>query len=124
MNRIAFIFLSCCAIPLLAFGQSGGDAAAGKVLADKDQCTLCHGPDGNGNKGSVKFTLGDVPRISAQPQAYFVRSMEAYKSGKRTNDDMQVLAEQLSDKQIRDLAAWYGSQKPSAVATYDYDANN
>ena len=50
--------------------------------------------------------------------------MEAYKSGKRTNDDMQVLAEQLSDKQIRDLAAWYGSQKPSAVATYLYDPNN
>lgn len=124
MNRIALIFLSCCTIPPLAFGQSGGDAAAGKMLPDTIQCTLCHGPDGNGNKGSVKFRLGDVPRISAQPQAYFVRSMEAYRSGKRTNDDMQVLAEQLSDKQIRDLAAWYGSQKPSGVATYFYDPNN
>lgn len=124
MHRIALLFLSCCALPAFAFGQSGGDAAAGKRLADKNQCTLCHGPDGNGNKGSVKFRLGEVPRISAQPQAYFVKSMRDFKSGKRVNDDMQVMAEQLSEKDIRDLAAWYGSQKPSAVATYLYDPNN
>lgn len=124
MKRIAFLILSCCAITPLAFAQSSGNAAAGKTLANEYQCTVCHGPDGNGNQGSVRFRLGDVPRISAQPQTYFIKSMNDYKSGKRAYDDMQTMAEQLSDRQIRDLAAWYGSQKPSAVATYYLNPND
>jgi len=121
MTKLALVFIGCFAIWPLAFGQSGGDAAAGKMLADKDQCTLCHGPDGNGNEGVARFRRGDIPRISAQPQVYFIKSLNDFKSGKRTNDDMQTMAEMLSEKDIRDLAAWYGSQKPSAVATYIHD---
>ena len=124
MNRIALIFLSCCAISPLAFGQSTGDAAAGKIVAEKWQCTLCHGPDGNGNKVSARTEMSEAwstPRISAQPQAYFIKSMQDYKTGKRSNDDMQLMAKQLSDDEIRDLAAWYGSQTPRAEATYEYD---
>ena len=124
MNRIALIFLSCCAIPPLAFGQSSGDAAAGKKLAEKWQCTLCHGPDGNGNKVSARTEMSEAwstPRISAQPQAYFIKSMREYKTGKRSNDDMQLMTKELSDDDIRNLAAWYGSQTPRAQATYDFD---
>ena len=124
MKRITLVLLGCCAISPLAFGQNSGNAAAGKILADKDQCTLCHGPDGNGNKGLAQYQMSSVwitPRISAQPQAYFIKAMTDYKTGKRAYDDMQVMAEQLSDKDIRDLAAWYGSQTPRAEATYDYD---
>jgi len=124
MRQIALLIVGCCAVTSVALGQSSGDPAAGKLLADKDQCTVCHGPDGNGNKGSAKFRLGDVPRISAQPQAYFIKSLHDYKSGKRAYDDMQSMTAMLSEKDIRDLAAWYGSQKPSAVATYDYDPTN
>jgi cytochrome c553 len=127
MNRITLVFLGCCIVSPLAFGQSSGDSAAGKKLAEAWQCTLCHGPDGNGNKGIANVQMADVPRIpriSAQPQAYFIKSMRDYKSGERSDDNMQVLAKQLSDKDIRDLAAWYGSQKPSAVATYYNDPRN
>ena len=124
MNRIALIFLGCCAVAPIAFGQSSGNAAAGKKLAKDWQCTVCHGPDGNGNKGIANIQIKgirEIPRISAQPQGYFIKSMDDYKSGKRVHDEMQVLAEQLSDKDIRDLAAWYGSQTPRAEATYDDD---
>jgi len=127
MNKIALIFVGCCAIPPLAFGQSAGDAAAGKTLANEWNCLVCHGPDGNGNRGIANVQVSDVPRIpriSAQLQAYFVKSMRDYKTGKRTDDNMQTLAEQLSDKDIRDLAAWYGSQTPSSVATYYDDPRN
>ena len=121
MYRIALIFAGCCAIPPLALGQSTGDAAAGKILAAKVDCILCHGPDGNGNKRHMVGYEGLTPRISAQPERYFVKAMHNYKSGKRTFYEMQVMAEPLSDKDIRDLAAWYGSQTPRAEATYDYD---
>jgi cytochrome c553 len=93
-------------------------------VAEKWQCTLCHGPDGNGNKVSARTEMSEAwstPRISAQPQAYFIKSMQDYKTGKRSNDDMQLMAKQLSDDEIRDLAAWYGSQTPRAEATYEYD---
>ena len=127
MNRITLVFLGCCIVSPLAFGQSSGDSAAGKKLAEEWQCTLCHGPDGNGNKGIANVQMADVPRIpriSAQPRPYFIKSMRDYKSGERSDDNMQVLAKQLSDKDIHDLAAWYGSQKPSAVATYYNDPRN
>ena len=127
MYRIALIFAGCCAIPPLAFGQSAGDAAAGRKLANEWNCLVCHGPDGNGNKGIANVQIADVrwiPRISGQPQAYFIKCMRDYKTGKRTDDNMQTLAEQLSDKDIRDLAAWYGSQTPRAQATYYDDPRN
>jgi len=127
MTKFALMFVACFAIPPLAFGQSTGNAAAGKKLAEKWQCTLCHGPDGNGNKGIANVQIADVrwiPRISGQPQAYFIKCMRDYKTGKRTDDNMQTLAEQLSDKDIRDLAAWYGSQTPRAQATYYDDPSN
>lgn len=124
MSRFPLMLVACFAISPLAFGQSTGDAAAGKKLADKWQCTLCHGPDGNGNKVSTRTEMSEAwstPRISAQPRAYFIKSMQEYKTGKRANEDMQLMAKQLSDDEIRDLAAWYGSQTPRAQATYDYD---
>ena len=111
MSKFPLMFVACITISPLAFGQSSGNAAAGKILADKDQCTLCHGPDGNGNKGIANIQISGIariPRISAQPQAYFIKSMHDYKTGKRSDDNMETLAEQLSDKNIRDLAAWDG----------------
>ena len=124
MTKFAPIFIACFVISPVAFGKSTGDAAAGKNLAETWQCTLCHGPDGNGNKASVHFVSSNArrtPRISAQPQAYFIKSMQEYKTGKRDNEDMQTMAQQLSDRDIRDLAAWYGSQTPRAYATYYND---
>lgn len=122
MIRGVLIFLVSCAVSSLAFAQSqsGGDAAAGRVLAKKFACTDCHGPDGNGNTALVKYKLGDIPRISAQPQPYFARALHEYKRGARPQYDMQVMAKQLSDEEISDLAAWYASQTPRAVATYEY----
>lgn len=124
MLKIALTFITCFAISPFAFGQSTGDAAAGKKLAEDWGCTLCHGPDGNGNKASARLQIADawrIPRISGQPRPYFIKSMQDYKSGKRTNEEMEVLAKQLSDDDIRNLEAWYGSQAPRAKATYDYD---
>jgi len=116
MKRTALVFLACCMVSPVAFGQDKGNAEAGKKLAYKWGCTLCHGPDGNGNKASARIS----PRISAQPQSYFIKSMHDYKNGKRSNADHEVIAPQLSEADLRDLAAWYGSQTPKAEATYEY----
>lgn len=126
MKRSALIFVGCFVVSPLAFGQDSGDAAAGKILADTWNCVSCHGPDGNGNKAAERLLIADahrIPRISGQPQAYFIKSMQDYKTGKRTNDQMEVMAKQISDGDIRNLAAWYGSQTPRAEATYDDESD-
>jgi len=120
MTKCVLALVACFALSPIAYGQDRGDAAAGKILADKWNCVLCHAPDGNGNKRHMVGYAGLTPRISAQPQRYFVKAMHDYKSGKRSHDDHEVLAEQLSDADVRDLAAWYGSQTPRAEATFDY----
>jgi len=70
---------------------------------------MCHGPDGNGDKGSTKFRFGEIPRISARPRTYFIRSVHDYESG------------QCPEYDIRNLAAGYESRTPKAEATHDYD---
>ncbi len=120
MSKSIVTFLAFFAVWSFAVAQSNGDAAAGRILAEKS-CVFCHGPDGNGNKGTPGFQRGMIPRISGQPQPYFINSMGAYKQGTRLDDDMNIVSEQLSDEDIRNLAAWYATQPPSATATYEDD---
>ncbi len=118
MSKSIVAFLAFFVAWSSSVAQSNGDAAVGRVLAEK-RCFYCHGPDGNGNKGAPEFQRGIVPRISGQPQPYFINSMGAYKQGTRLDDDMNIVSEQLSDEDIRNLVAWYAAQTPSATATYD-----
>lgn len=111
-----------CLLTSPAAAQNKGDAAAGKVLADKASCASCHGLDGNGRSslsGMPKSENEQTPRISAQPQAYFIKSVHAYKSKERAHESMQLMVEHLSEVDIRNLAAWYGSQTPRAKPTHD-----
>jgi cytochrome c553 len=97
--------------------QVKGDPAAGRVLAERS-CVICHGPDGNGNKATNVFRLGDLPRIAGLPAPYFIKSLRQYKRGQRPHPDMESVAEQLSDQDMRNVAAWYGSQHVSDTPTY------
>ena len=36
---------------------------------------------------------------------------------------MNIVSEQLSDEDMRNLAAWYAVQTPSATTTYEYEAH-
>lgn len=118
MSKGIVTFLALFAAWSFTVAQTNGDAAAGRILAEKS-CVYCHGPDGNGNKSRNELARSITPRISGQPQPYFIKSLGAYKLGTRSDDDMNVIAEQLSDEEIRDLAAWYAAQHPSATATYE-----
>jgi cytochrome c553 len=79
-----------------------GDAAAGR---DKAQlCVVCHGLDGVSKNP-------DAPNLSGQVESYLVRSLKAYKSGERKNEQMSIIAPGLEDQDIADLAAYYASIK-------------
>jgi cytochrome c553 len=80
---------------------AGGDPAAGEQKAAV--CAGCHGIDGNS-------LVGANPRLAGQYETYLYHALKEYKAGRRNSILMQGMVENLSDRDMRDLAAWYASQ--------------
>lgn len=68
------------------------------------QCTTCHGVNG-------VSMLPNAPHLAGQPAIYLAEQMKAYRSGKRSNEVMSVIAKPLTDVDIDALAAWYAAIK-------------
>ena len=92
---------------LIALALAGvASAATGNVAAGKAKaqvCAACHGADGN------KTLDGSYPKLAGQYPDYLSKALHDYKSGKRTNAIMGGQAQALSDKDIANLAAYFGS---------------
>lgn len=67
-------------------------------------CIACHGSDGN----SV-VTLN--PKLAGQHPEYIVKQLTEFKSGKRANAIMGGMAAGLSDEDMKNLGAYFASQK-------------
>jgi len=74
--------------------------AAGKAKAQA--CITCHGPLGLSQ-------MPNTPHLAGQPEIYVAEQLKAYRSGKRSNEVMSVIAKPLTDEDIGQLAAWYAS---------------
>jgi cytochrome c553 len=86
-----------------AFGSPAaraGDTKAGAALAEK--CQTCHGLDGLSK-------IPEAPNLAGQVETYLVEQLTAFKSGERRNEMMAIVAPDLSDKDIEDLAAYYSA---------------
>ena len=88
---------------LAANPADAGDAGAGRQKAQ--QCQTCHGLDG-------KATIPEAANLAAQGEIYLRKALTDYKTGARKNDMMSVIAPNLSDQDIEDLAAYYSSLPP------------
>jgi cytochrome c553 len=86
---------------MLAAGsvQAGGDAARGAELAV--DCADCHGDDGKGDE--------DVPAIAGMDAAEHAKALADFKSGAVESEDMIDYAEDLSEQDMADLAAYYAT---------------
>ncbi len=80
-----------------------GDAERGAGLAES--CASCHGIDGN-------TTSNDTPSLAGQDPTYFVQSLKSYDNGRRDHGPMQGAVAELSDEDMKDLAAFYTAQSP------------
>lgn len=79
---------------------TAADAAAGRQKAR--QCQTCHGID-----GIARIPI--APHIAGESEIYLATQLKAFRSGKREHEIMSVVAKDLSDEDIADLAAWYAS---------------
>jgi cytochrome c553 len=57
-----------------------------------------------------------APNLAGQPAIYTAEQLRLYRSGKRENAVMNVIAKPLSDQDISDLAAWFASIAVEAKA--------
>jgi cytochrome c553 len=85
---------------------AAADSKAGKALAAA-QCQTCHGLD-----GIARMPI--APHLAGESEIYLQVQLKAFRSGKRVNEMMSVVAEKLSDADIANVAAWYGSIKITA----------
>lgn len=76
------------------------DPASGRKKAS--MCQTCHGYDGIAR-------IPNAPHIAGESRIYLQAQLKAFRSGKRQHEIMSVIAGQLSDEDIADLAAWYSS---------------
>lgn len=70
-------------------------------------CFVCHGSKGQGEKQ-------DIPALAGQQANYFTRTLLDYKTGQRHNDvysRMRLIAQQLSEDEIKELALYYQQLK-------------
>lgn len=89
-------------LALAGSALAGGNADAGK--AKSTPCAGCHGVDGNSSTPSF-------PKLAGQHEDYLYHSLKAYKSGKRKNAIMSGQVANLSDQDMKDLAAYFSKQK-------------
>jgi cytochrome c553 len=89
-----------CALSNAADVHAQSAVAAGKGKAQA--CITCHGPLGLSQ-------LPNAPHLAGQPEIYVAEQLKAYRSGKRSNEVMNVIARPLTDEDISQLAAWYAS---------------
>ena len=82
------------------------DPAKGKLIAEQI-CAACHGVDGNS-------VAAANPVLAGQHPDYIVKQLTEFKSGKRNNAIMLGMASSLSDQDMKNVAAWFGTQKPKA----------
>lgn len=68
-------------------------------------CASCHRNLGQGQKY-------DIPALAGQQVDYFIKTMQDYADGSRSNDvysRMRVIAEALTEEEIRELANYYAT---------------
>jgi cytochrome c553 len=86
----------------LACGMTAAQADAQAGRAKARLCVVCHGEFG-------VSVLPNAPNLAGQPEIYLAEQLKAYRSGKRSNEIMSVIAKPLTDTEIADLTAWFAS---------------
>ena len=89
---------------------AAGDAERGETLAYT--CLGCHGIKGYRNA----YPSYRVPKLGGQKADYIAAALRGYREGERQHGTMKGQAVSLSDQEIDDLAAYFGSYENETIA--------
>ena len=107
------LLLSLLVSSFSIFAAASGDIAEAKPMkrgdADKGSkligtCVACHGVDGNS-------VVGQWPTLAGQRESYLFEQLEHIRDEERVIAVMKGLLNNYSDDDLRDVSAFYASQK-------------
>lgn len=111
LSALSMTLMGCTnkTAPTAQAQSPAGDAAAGKVIAERN-CKACHGLDGKG-------VAPGIPNLAAQREPYLFDSLKEYKDGRRPHAAMTSW--NMSEADLHNLAAYYAGLPPisNAAAT-------
>ena len=96
---------------LMSITANAADIDAGKMKSAV--CAACHGADGNSSNAAW-------PSLAGQHASYIYKQLKDFKEGRRNNASMTGMVALLNDEDMKNVAAYYESQQPRAVA-FDAD---
>jgi cytochrome c553 len=93
-----------------AFLAAAADAALAQSLQDKiAQCTACHGEDGQSKDPKT-------PHIGGQPKLFVMYQLFFYREGRRKNEEMNLIAREMSDTELDAVAEHVSKLPPPPLA--------
>ena len=101
---LALVAALSLSLALQAGAQTAGDPHEGRQKTA--MCVGCHGIDGWRTAYPEVYS---VPKLGGQHASYIMKALQEYKSGERSHPSMKAIVGSLTDKDIADLAAYYGS---------------
>jgi cytochrome c553 len=107
MMQSRFVIWACCGLAL-SFSASTNAHAADAIAAGKekaDMCVGCHGENG------ISQTE-NIPSLAGQQDQFVQWQLVFFRGGARKNEQMQPIAEQVSNEDIRNLGAYFASLTP------------
>ena len=104
-------YLSVAAVAMLATSLVPAEEVTHVQKIADQLCAACHGQDGNS-------TSSNYPKIAGQQAGYLEAQLLAFRDRTRSDKDAQDVmwgwTRALTNQDIKDLAAYYESQRPTA----------
>jgi cytochrome c553 len=92
---------------ILAGPAAAADAAAGRQKV-AGICQACHGMDGLSKNP-------EAPNLAGQIESYLAKAIAEYRTEVRKNESMNIVAKELTDDDIANIAAYYAAIQVDAI---------
>lgn len=99
------------AFPLASVAATPGNAKAAEPIATQ-VCAACHNADGNS-------AIAANPRLAGMNAEYLYKQLSEFKSGARANAVMSGMVANLSEQDMRNLAAYFSAQTAKPATAQD-----
>ena len=109
------VFHAAFAIALGLSTLTTGAAHAADPAPGKDKAELCVGCHGEGGISQTP----NIPSLAGQPDQFIQWQLVFFRGGARKNEQMQPIAEQVGNEDIRTLGAYFASLTPPRPAAPD-----
>jgi cytochrome c553 len=106
--RAAFSLTLLATIMGLSAASAADDAAKQKA----EVCTGCHGEAGISQ-------MENIPSLAGQPDQFTQWQLVFFRGGSRKNEQMQPIAENISNEDVRILGAYFAALAPPKATTPD-----